>query len=817
MHKLIKLIITHLTISAALIAQVPLNHSLGNFKKIENNNPEFTLQTDYGVAKIIVFSPNVIRLRIEKDSFVKASSYAVVASPIACNVKTSETTEKILIETDSLVLQIQKRPIRFSFFSKDGKLINADDLSFGTSWLDGDVATYKTLQKDERFIGLGEQAGNLDRRGEAFVNYNTDNPHYDNNSKSLYSTIPFYIGLHSNLCYGIFFDNSSRTTFSFGAGNNRFSSFTAECGEMDYYFIYNSSIRKIIESYTWLTGRMPLPAKWSLGYQQCRYSYFPASDVLSTAQKFRERFIPADMIYLDIHYMDQYRLFTWDKERFPDPPQLIDQLKKLSFHTAVIIDPGVKVDENYNVYKDGLNSDIFVKYPDGTNYQGQVWPGWCNFPDFTMPKAREWWGEWVKSYADIGIAGYWNDMNEIAAWGQDVPKLLEFNWEGKKTSYKEAKNVYGMLMARSSYEGARKHMKGKRPFVLTRAGYSGLQRYTAIWTGDNQSNDDHMLLGVRLLSSLGLSGVSYTGMDVGGFGGNPTQNLYTRWMQIGAFSPMFRGHTAIYTNHTEPWVFGEVSEDITRRYIGFRYQLMPYLYSSFYESTQNGMPVLRSLAIDYTTDPNIYDQKYQQQYLFGPSILVVPVKSNEELAQVYLPAGKWFDLFTDKLFNGSQTILTESPINRLPLFVKSGSIIPMQKLVTSTIENPGDTLFIHFYAGLDKNQFVYYEDDAESYDYETGKYYKRNILYTPNNKSITFDKKEGVFISKYKIITLILHGFNASELNKLNINKSPLKIIQANHRFFTSNFKFADYGPDDTKKIIQTSFQNNDEKMTINW
>src|ERR1035437_5705011 len=359
-----------------------------------------------------------------------------------------------------------------------------------------------------------------------------------------------------------------------------------------------------------------------------------------------------------------------------------------------------------------------------------------------MPKARDWWGKWVKTYADIGVTGFWNDMNEIAAWGQDVPKLLDFNWEGSKTSYKEAKNVYGMLMARRSYEGARKSMDGQRPFVLTRAGYSGLQRYTAIWTGDNQSNDDHMLLGVRLLNSMGLSGISFAGMDIGGFGGNPPQNLYTRWMEIGAFCPMFRGHTAIYTNHTEPWAFGEISEDIVRRYIGFRYQLMPYLYSCFYESTQSGMPVMRSLTIDYASDTSIYDSKYQQQYFFGPAIMVAPVKSTEDLAQVYLPAGKWFDLFTDKVSDGNQSVLTTSPVNKLPLFVKAGSIIPMQKLVTSTADNPGDTLFIHVYKGSDKSRFMYYEDDGQTYNYSGGNFNKRTILYDAINRSITIDKKE---------------------------------------------------------------------------
>lgn len=798
-------------------AQVPLNVSLGNFKAVEVSGQEYTFTTDNGKAKVEVYSPAVIRIRVEREKFTKTFSYAVVAEPQKCSVKTQETADNYTIKTDSVVLKVQKKPLRFVFLTWNGKVINSDDLSFGTSWLGGEATTYKTLQKDERFIGLGEQTGNLDRRGEAYTNYNTDDPGYNNGSKSLYSSIPFYIGLHSGLCYGIFLDNSSTTLFSFGAGNNRFASFTADCGEMNYYFIYHANIRKIIESYTWLTGRMPMPPMWSLGYQQCRYSYFPDADVVSTAKKFRERNIPADMIYLDIHYMDHYKLFTWDKERFPNPVGTINDLKKLSFHTAVIIDPGVKVEENYSTYTDGLKNDIFIKYPDGTNYQGNVWPGWCNFPDFTMPKAREWWGNQVKTYADQGVTGYWNDMNEIAAWGREVPKLLQLDWEGRKTSYKEAKNVYGFLMARSSYEGAKKYMDGKRPFVLTRAGYSGLQRYTAIWTGDNQSYDDHMFLGVRLLNSLGLSGVSFAGMDIGGFSGNPSQNLYTRWMQIGAFVPMFRGHTAIYTNRTEPWAFGEISEDIVRRYIGFRYQLMPYIYSNFYESTQSGLPIMRSLSIDYTNDPSVFDSKFQQQYLFGPSLMVAPVKGNDELAKVYLPEGQWFDLFTDKMYSGKQPVFTEAPLEKLPLFVKAGSIVPMQKLVESTAENPGDTLFVHIYAGSGNNQFVYYEDDGESYNYSNGAFYKRVIAYKAENKSIEFGKKEGNLSSKFKVITMVLHGFKASDLAKIKVNGAAQSVSEQTIRFFTSHFKFADYGPFDYKKVLELSFQNSDNKLDINW
>lgn len=804
-------------LSFRLIGQSPLNNSLGNCIHVKSVNSEFTFITDNGNAKVIVYSPNIIRIRVVKENFLKDFSYAVITSPVKCNIKFYQTNDSYLIETDSIILKALKRPLRFLFYNKAGILINSDDLSFGTSWLGDESTTYKILHNNERFIGLGEHTGNLDRKGEVYINYNTDNPNYDNNSKSLYASIPFFIGLYNDQCYGVFLDNTSKTTFSFGAGNSRFISFTAESGEMDYYFIYHTSVHKIIESYTWLTGRISMPPIWSLGYQQCRWSYFPASDVLSTAQKFRERHIPADMIYLDIHYMDQYKLFTWDKERFPNPLQLINNLEDLSFHTTVIIDPGVKVEENYPVYQDGLKSGIFVKYPDGTYYEGQVWPGWCTFPDFTMPKAREWWAKWIKTYTDIGISGFWNDMNEIAVWGANVPQLLEFNWEGRKTSYKEAKNIYGFLMARSTFESAKNYLNGKRPFVLTRAGFAGLQRYSSIWTADNQATDDHMLLGIRLLNSMGLSGLCFSGMDIGGFSGNPTQYLYIRWMQIGAFFPLYRGHTSFNTKRNEPWVYGESAEDIVRRYIGFRYQLLPYLYSSFYESSKDGLPVMRSLAIDYPFDHHIYDSKYQQQFLSGSSILVVPVKSNEAIANIYLPEGKWFDLFTDETFDGHQSLFLETPIERIPLFVKAGSIIPMQRLIESTKEDAGDTLFIHIYKGSSTNSFEYYEDDGETYDYLNGSYYLRKILYQPSSNTIELDKKEGTFTSKYKCISLVFHGYSIPDLQGLRINSVSLQPTIQRFRFFTSNFKYPDFGPDDSKDLITVAFKNDNERILVTW
>jgi alpha-glucosidase len=742
--------------------------SPGNVTAASINGQIITVSTEHAQAEIIIYSPSVFRIRLDKR-LGRDFSYAVIAKPAATKVSFNQNEQEINISTDSLKAKITKKPYSISFYSPDGKIINQDETGLNTSWVGEEVTTYKKMQDGERFIGLGEKTGNLDRKGSSYTNWNFDAYGYAVNQDPLYSTIPFYMGIHHGLNYGIFMDNTYQSDFNFGASNNRFSSFGAQGGEMNYYFIFHKRIADIITSYTALTGRMNLPPLWSLGYQQNRYTYYPDSEVLRIAQTLREKKIPADGITLDIHYMDQYKLFTWDKTRFPDPVAMNKKLQDMGFTTTVIVDPGIKVEKDYPAYESGRNENIFIKYPDSTNYTGQVWPGWCNFPDFTSEKARAWWRNKVKFFAESGVSGIWNDMNEIATWGNKMPSNVLFNYDGMPASHKQAHNIYGMQMARSSYEGARASMN-KRPFILTRAGYAGLQRYTAIWTGDNRPEEDHMLAGVRLLNSLGLSGVPFAGMDIGGFIGTPSNSLFARWIQIGAFNPYFRNHAAVNTQSSEPWTHGEEVLEISRNYINLRYKLMPYLYGAFYEATQNGLPVMRSLAIDYTFDDKIFDLRFQNQYLFGKAFMVLPFESTKEYAIGYFPKGTWYDLYSDATQQGGEEKVLKVSKDKLPVYVKESSIVPMQSLVQSTMEKPTDTLALHIYKGNLNNSIVYYEDDGKSYNYDKGDFYKRTIAYNPAKRQLTFAKAEGTYSSEFKFLKLVFHGFTAAD--KINANKN---------------------------------------------
>lgn len=815
MNKYLKITIL-LFLGSSIHAQ-QLSKSLSKITNIQESNEHVILTTNNGKVKIQVYSPTIIRIQATKETTFTEISYAVVKKPSVNLFKLIKNEDNLVLKTDSCELVITSNPLRFTLKDNSGTVLNEDESAFGTSWIGEEVTTYKKMQEDERFIGLGEKTGNLNRKGEGYTNWNTDFFAYPSNGDPLYATIPFYIGLHHQKSYGLFLDNTHKTHFNFGASNNRFSSFTAELGEMNYYLIANSTVEGIIKSYTELTGRMEMPSLWSIGFQQCRYSYYPDKEVISLAKTFREKKIPADVIYFDIHYMDQYKIFTWDNKRFPEPKKMLTELDGMGFKNVVIVDPGIKVENGYKAYEEGKSQNLFLKYPDGTNYTGQVWPGWCHFPDFTNPKTREWWGASFKGYVNDGIDGFWNDMNEPATWGQRFPDLVEANFEGKNTSHREWHNVYGMQMARSTFEGTKKLMNGKRPFILTRAAYSGIQRYSAIWTGDNRPEDDHMMAGVRLVNSLGLSGVANAGYDVGGFAGEASKELFSRWMQIGAFCPFFRSHKMIDAKDSEPWSYGEKVEEIVRNYISFRYKVMPYLYSTFYEATQNGMPVSRSLAINYTNDPLIYDWKYQNQYLFGQSILVAPVVSYKEINKVYLPEGEWYDLNTEKMYKGKQELYVETPMETLPVYIKGGAIIPMQSVVQSAKEMPFDTMYLHVYNGTANNTFTYYEDAGDGYEYSSGKYYKRNIIFNASSREITLTDVDGNYISKFKNIKLMLHGFNNPTFK---VNESSVKSTNEIIEMIPGVSQFDPIGKSiEGKKstVSSLNIKNTSTKILVSW
>ncbi|WP_245772000.1 glycoside hydrolase family 31 protein [Rhodothermus profundi] len=685
---------------------------------------------------------------------VRPECFAAAPPPVTCHLQESH----LVLTQGSWRVVVQRDPVRLWFEGAAGVPLAAD--SFGMCWENAHVSVWKKRADGERFFGLGEKTGSLERTGRAYENWNTDDSGYDTRDDPLYKTIPFYLALRPTLnqrveAYGIFFDNTFRSWFDFGGCAPEHVSFGADGGELVYYFLAGPAPADVLSRYTWLTGRFALPPRWALGYHQSRWSYYPEAVVRALVSEFRARRLPLDVVHLDIHYMDGYRIFTWDSHRFPNPHQLAEDLRKEGVRLVTIVDPGVKIDPGYPVHDEGLAENVFVRYPDGSLYEGNVWPGRCYFPDFTDPRARAWFGRYVGAFLRTGVAGFWCDMNEPSVFkGGTMPDLVVHCLEGRGGTHREAHNVYGLLMARSVWEAYRTHMPEQRPFVITRAAYAGVQRYACVWTGDNVADWSHLRQALTMMLSLGLSGQPFSGSDIGGFIGTPSPELYARWIQLGACSPLFRTHTAYGTPAQEPWSFGEEVEAIARKYLTWRYQLLPYLYTCFEEHQRTGLPVLRPLWLHYFDDPRTFE--IDDSFLLGPHLLVAPVlEPGAQHRRVYLPAGRWYDFWSNRAYEGPDEILVEAPLDVLPVFVRAGTVLPLGPALQHTDE-PCDTLQLHVYPG--QGHSLLYEDDGHSWAYETGAFRRTTFMLEATSSALSLRVHvEGSYHSPIKRFHLCWH------------------------------------------------------------
>ena len=741
-----------------------------NIVDIECNNAK---------VQIIILADDLVRVRmIHGQDFPTDFSYSVLPiskSPSVFPVE--DQGNRLKISTKELAVYIQKSPCRISFYDLKDNLLCKDHDAYGMGWKDSKIYCWKELH-DEPFYGLGEKTRGLNKRGNFYTMWNSDIPAYSTTFDPIYQSHPFFLSLYQGNGFGIFFDNSYRSQFNLGAGTDQFYRFGADSGLMDYYFFYGPNFNKILKRYGELVGTVPLPPKWSLGYQQCRWSYYPESEVMSLAHKFRDKEIPCDVIYLDIHYMDGYRCFTWHPENFPHPKKMVKNLSDMGFKVAVIIDPGIKVDPGYFVFQQGIEGDYFCKLPDGSDYQGQVWPGWCHFPDFSNQATRTWWGELHQNLINTGIMGFWDDMNEPATWGGTFPDMVQFSDEGRNSDHLKMHNLYGLLMARSTYEGVTKLRPEQRPFVLTRAGFSGVQRYSSVWTGDNVASWDHLKLAMQMCLGLSMSGVSFCGSDVGGFMGAPSPELFTRWIQLGAFTPLFRAHTCIDTPDQEPWSFGDRHEAINKNFIQLRYQLLPYLYDAFHESSKYNTPIMRPMVLCYQSDPRtIY---MDDQFFFGEDLLIAPVyQQNQQSRNVYLPEGDWYDFWSGEQVTGPVDKLVSAPLERIPIFAKAGAIIPMQHTMNFVGEKNVDPLILHLFPKQGVTRDSLYEDDGISFDFKKGIYCITpfELSVQKNRLNFTTEKRLGKFSPANRSYLLKIHftGQKPGSVN-LNNNKLPEKI-----------------------------------------
>ncbi len=751
--------------------------------------------TDNGVVlQVTVRRDSILRFRYTTTGiFENDFSYAITkyASRGYNHLEVTEDDTKYIITTAKLICNIYKSDLRTAIFDvKDNSLICEDELGFHweESYEHGGnvVKMSKASQQGESYYGLGDKPVDTNLKGKRFQNWVTDSYAYGRDTDPIYKTIPFYTALHTKKAYGIFFDNTFRSYFDFCHERRNITSFWAHGGEMNYYFIYGPEMSDVVVNYTDLTGKPhQLPPLWALGYHQCKWSYYPESNVKEITTKFRELKIPCDAIYLDIDYMEGFRCFTWNKDYFPDPKRMVNELANQGFKTIVIIDPGIKIDMDYAVFKEGLEKDYFCKRADGPYMKGKVWPGECYFPDFTNPEVRKWWADLFKELIEeIGVKGVWNDMNEPAVMdvpGKSFPDDVRHDYEGNPCSHRKAHNIYGMQMARATYQGLKKFSYPKRPFVITRAAYSGTQRYTSSWTGDNVATWDHLNIANLQAQRMCMSGFSFIGSDIGGFAEQPNGELYARWIQLGIFHPFCRTHSSGDHGDQEPWAFGDTITNVVRKFIELRYQLLPYLYTAFWRYAEEGIPILKSLVLYDQEDPQTHYRN--DEFIFGEKMLVCPVTGpNQQGRRLYFPIGKWYNFWTDELVDGGQELWVDADLDSMPIFIKEGAIIPKYPIQQYVGEKTVEELTLDVYYKFGKETSQVYEDATDGYDYIKGRYSLRDFnLSGKKDELIIQQHKTGKYITTYKTFKLNLHGlpFKISKIEVDNV-EIPFKKLKLN-------------------------------------
>jgi len=660
-----------------------------------------------------------------------------------------------LNKTPSLILKqepvsIGKVPAGWSLFPE---FTVTDNKASASLKISGNVSLY----------GGGEVTGPLLRNGQYIKLWNTDTGAYGvDGGKRLYQSHPWVMGVRNDgTAFGIIFDSTWKSELLTNSDEIKFNT---EGALFRIYIIDRASPQEVLKGLAELTGTIKMPPRWSLGYHQCRFSYGSEERVRQIADTFRIKKIPCDVIWMDIDYMDGYRVFTFDKNNFPNPKRVNDYLHDNGFRAVYMIDPGVKYDPGYSVYDSGTANDVWVKKPDGTDFYGRVWPGACTFPDFTMPHVRKWWAGLYKDFLATGMDGVWNDMNEPAASQVYVTgkesEGIELTGDEKGTMPFDTPhrgggnlpagphllyhNAYGRLMVEASLDGIMAVNPDKRPFLLTRANILGGQRYAATWTGDNWAGWDHLKLSVPMSLTLGLSGQPFNGPDIGGFLNNTDADLWAHWLGFGVFLPFVRGHACAGTNDKEPWAFGKDIEITSRIALERRYRLIPYLYTLFQDAANTGMPVMTPVFFADTKDLNL--RKEEEAFLLGKNLLVIPAFSQNPV----LPSGIWENIS-----------LVEGDIQdkyQAKLKIRGGSILPIGKVVQNTNENSFDPLTL--IVCLDeqgKAEGELYTDAGDGWSFKDGDYCLMNFKAEKkgNKVKIKINRK-----GKRKI---------ESEINRINV------------------------------------------------
>lgn len=658
------------------------------------------------------------------------------------------------IITEAAVQEIPKEKGEFPYFTRvQGIALKADGDSQETM-VQMDYLCYQMGQED-RIYGLGEHVRGINKRGWIYESNCTDDPNHTEGKRSLYGAHNFFVVDGEHL-FGVFLDYPGRLTLDMGYTKMDELRITPKDWNFDFYLLEGDSILEIVTAFRKLVGRSYIPPKWAFGFGQSRWGYKSAEDIRAVVRGYREQQIPLDSVYMDIDYMERFKDFTIDEERFPDFPQFVKEMEQEHIHLVPIIDAGVKIEEGYEVYEEGLEKGYFCKDEEGKEFVGAVWPGKVHFPDVLNQEARKWFGRKYQYLLDQGIEGFWNDMNEPAIFyseknlnqvmkeikaikndNMDMWEVFAFkdlvnglannpedyksfyhNMDGQVLRHDKVHNLYGYGMTRAAGEAFEELAPEKRILIFSRSSYIGMHRYGGIWMGDNQSWWSHLLLNLKMLPSLNMCGFLYTGADLGGFGADVTEDLLLRWLALGIFTPLMRNHAALGTREQECYKFTQT--DAFRSLIGIRYGLMPYLYSEYMKAALEDKMLFLPLAFAYPEDGHA--KEVEDQLLLGESIMIAPVYTqNANGRYVYLPEPMKLvrlksmeEIETEELGQGHYYI--EIPLDEVVFFIRPGKIVPYTEPGQYMDDIPGKELkLLHFADGA--AEYELYQDDGYGKDY----------------------------------------------------------------------------------------------------
>ncbi|HVJ22088.1 MAG TPA: glycoside hydrolase family 31 protein [Polyangiaceae bacterium] len=722
--------------------------SLGAVTFVERHERGVLLGVGEEKFRVDVIRADLVRLKLSRGRvFDEQPTFAACFDePASAEFELCEHDDRLELTTTALRLVVYKQAFGVDAYRSDGSTIFEDardsrGFPVGLLTLNDSFVVSRRIGAHDSVYGLGEKTGSFDRRGRDFILWNLDimtpnalgvnglhGEHLEQDAASTlydpyYASIPFFYLCRATAnradLAGFFVDNGYKAEFEFSQRDVYRYAFHG--GQYTEYVFAGPDMPGILEAYTHVTGRMAAPPLWALGNHQCRFHDYDAAGILNVGRQYRARGIPCDVLWLDIGHMNGYRVFTWDAQKFPDPAAVSGAMTDMAFRLVTIVDPGVKAEPGYAVYDSGVERNAFCKTEGGGHYIGHVWPGLTVFPDFTRAETRAWWGALNARHLESGVAGIWNDMNEPAT-GEVEPFSMRFDRDGANHPHERFHNQYGLLMAMSTHQGLLEARPDARPFILTRAGFAGIQRYAAQWLGDNQSSWPHLELSVSMALGMGISGQPFVGADIPGFFARPTPELATRWVQYGALSPFCRFHNNNNERDQYPWSFGTGVEKRCKDALEQRYRLLPYLYTTFMRASESGAPVQRPLVYDFQHDRQA--RETEDAYLLGEALLVAPIlEPGQSARHVYLPRGSWIDFHSGERHLGEQSITAKAPLDRIPLFGRGGHVVPaLERAPQSTMALGADVLELHLFVPAEDGVFesFLHEDDGVTHAFQRG-------------------------------------------------------------------------------------------------